>query len=124
MKLFICQHCGNIAEMIKDSQVNPHCCGEKMLLLNAKESEEGQEKHLPVVSIENNVVSIKVGSTAHPMIPTHYIGFLFLETDKKVYRANLSSEDKPQCQFIISDEEKPLAVYEYCNLHGLWKTTI
>ena len=124
MKLFICQHCGNIAEMIKDSQVNPHCCGEKMLLLNAKESEEGQEKHLPVVSIENNVVSIKVGSTTHPMIPTHYIGFIFLETDKKVYRANLSSEDEPQCQFIISDEEKPLAVYEYCNLHGLWKTTI
>lgn len=124
MKLFICQHCGNIAEMIKDSLVNPNCCGEKMTLLVAKENEEGQEKHLPVVTIENAIVSIEVGSIAHPMLATHYIGFIFLETDKKVYRANLSSEDKPLCQFIIGDDEKPLAVYSYCNLHGLWKTTI
>ena len=84
MKLFICQHCGNIAEMIKDSQVNPHCCGEKMLLLNAKESEEGQEKHLPVVSIENNVVSIKVGSTAHPMILIILALFFWKQTRKSI----------------------------------------
>ncbi|MGN1399674.1 MAG: desulfoferrodoxin family protein [Erysipelotrichaceae bacterium] len=124
MKLFICQHCGNIAELIKDSSINPFCCGDKMTLLIPKEQDEGQEKHLPVVKIENSTVSIEVGSVAHPMLPNHYIAFIFLETDKAMYRVNLSSDDKPKCRFRINDDEKIMAVYSYCNIHGLWKTTI
>lgn len=29
--------------------------------------------------------------------------------------------DKPRAEFRIADGEELVVVYEYCNLHGLWK---
>ena len=59
----------------------------------------------------------------HPMVEAHYIQFICLVTDKGVYFRNLRPEQAPEADFAIGDE-KPLAVYEYCNLHGLWVTEL
>jgi hypothetical protein len=77
-KFYFCKHCGNLIGMIYDSGVNPVCCGEKMILLTPNTVEASNEKHLPVVSIDGNIVTVRIGSVDHPMVPEHFIhGFIF-----------------------------------------------
>lgn len=120
VKLMKCNHCGNISELVLDKGVPEVCCGEKMEVLKANSTDAALEKHVPVVEVEGNKVCIKVGSVEHPMTEEHLIQFIFLETTKGVYRANLTPEDKPAAEFLLSEGEKALAAYEYCNLHGFW----
>ncbi|MDO5474741.1 MAG: desulfoferrodoxin family protein, partial [Phascolarctobacterium sp.] len=45
-------------------------------------------------------------------------------TDKGGHRRVLNAGEKPNAVFLLAEDEKPLAVYEYCNLHGLWMAKI
>ncbi len=118
-KFFICRHCGNIIGMVNSSGVPVVCCGEKMEQLVANSTDAAGEKHVPVVTVEGNTVSVAVGSVEHPMTEEHYIPWIYLETEKGGQRKNLKPGDKPAATFIITDDE-PVGVYAYCNLHGLW----
>ncbi|MBQ2985554.1 MAG: desulfoferrodoxin [Clostridia bacterium] len=122
-KFYICRHCGNIVNSIKNSGVPMVCCGEKMEELTANTVEASQEKHLPVVSILGDKVKVEVGSAAHPMLEEHSIQWIYLETTKGGQRKDLQPGEAPEAEFTLTNE-KPVAVYEYCNLHGLWKTEI
>lgn len=122
-KFYICRHCGNIVGSIHNSGVPLVCCGEKMEALVANTVEASQEKHLPVVSILGDKVKVEVGSVAHPMLEEHSIQWIYLETTKGGQRKNLQPGEAPTAEFTLTNEE-PVAVYEYCNLHGLWKTEI
>lgn len=123
MKFYICRHCGNLVHMIKDVGVPIVCCGQKMEELKANTVEASAEKHIPVAKLENGVLNVNVGSVDHPMLPEHYIEWVVLETEKGSQIAYLKPEDKPNVSFCI-DEDKPVAVYAYCNLHGLWKAEL
>lgn len=123
-KFFVCKHCGNLVGMIKDSGVPMVCCGEKMTELQANTVDASFEKHIPVVTVEGNLVTAKVGSVEHPMVEEHFIEWLYLLTSKGGQRKGLVPGEKPEAQFAVVDGEKPLEVYAYCNLHGLWKTEI
>ncbi|MHC1722867.1 MAG: desulfoferrodoxin family protein [Aminipila sp.] len=123
-KFFVCKHCGNLVEVIKDSGVPMVCCGEKMAELEANTVDASFEKHIPVVTVEGNIVTAKVGSVEHPMVEEHFIEWLYLFTSKGGQRKRLAPGEKPEAQFALIDGEKPLEVYAYCNLHGLWKTEI
>ena len=121
-KFYKCRHCGNVIEKIVDSKVPVVCCGEKMEELVANTVEASVEKHLPVVTrIDDCTIKVEVGSVAHPMLPEHHIAFIYVETENGGIRVNLS--DKPEA-VICTCSSKPIAVYEYCNLHGLWKATL
>lgn len=121
-KFFKCNHCGNVIVKVVDSSVPVVCCGEKMTELTANTVEASVEKHLPVVTvIDENHIKVEVGSVAHPMTPEHHISFIYVETEKSGMRVDLS--DKPEAIFCTC-ADKPVAVYEYCNLHGLWKTEL
>ncbi len=39
-------------------------------------------------------------------------------------RKNLKPGEKPEGVFPLGDYKGKVHVYEYCNLHGLWKTDI
>ena len=119
-KFYICEKCGNIIGKIHDSGVSVVCCGQKMTKLEAGVVEASREKHIPVVSVNGSTVEVIVGSVLHPMAEEHNISWIYLETDKGGQRKNLNPGDEPRVTFALSDE-KPLAVYAYCNLHGLWK---
>ena len=97
---------------------------ENLIELTANTQEAALEKHLPVVNIIGNKIEITVGSILHPMTEAHLIGAIVLVTTNKVYITNLKSTDKPLTNIILEDGEKPIEVYEYCNLHGLWKVSI
>ena len=110
---YICNKCGNIVEKIHDSGAPLVCCGEKMQNLEAGVVEASREKHIPVVSVNGNVVSVDVGSVAHPMAEEHSILWIALETDKGVARKYLNPGEAPKADFVLVNE-KLLKVYAYC----------
>ena len=120
-KFYICPHCGNIVEMVHDAGVKPFCCGQKMNELIPNTVDASGEKHIPAVKVGEGVVEVNVGSVDHPMVDVHWIEWVQLVTDKGSYRKWLNPGEAPNVKFLLS-EEKPVAVYAYCNLHGLWKT--
>ena len=122
-KFYICEKCGNIVEMVNASGVTPVCCGQKMSILEAGVVEASREKHIPEVEVFDGKVKVTVGSVLHPMAEEHSILWVYLKTDKGAYRKNLNPGEKPVACFNICDE-KPVAAYAYCNLHGLWKSEI
>lgn len=121
MKFFICEHCGNIIEYIKETGVPVMCCGQKMTELIPGTSDGAHEKHVPVVVTEGDKVLVTVGAVEHPMVEAHYIQWIAIETTKGSQRRKLDYTDKPIAEFKLADCEELVAVYEYCNLHGLWK---
>lgn len=123
MKFYICRHCGNLIGLVKDAGVPMVCCGEKMELLNPNTVEASQEKHLPVVTYNNGVLCVNIGSIDHPMLEEHYIEWVYVKTERGGQRKALKPGEKPCVEFLVKDD-KPLAVYAYCNLHGLWKTEL
>lgn len=119
--IYRCEICGNTVCMINDSGVVPECCGEPMTEIVAGTVDASREKHVPVMKREGDCVRVKVGSEPHPMERSHYIKTVVLITDKGSYVRNLAPGDDPEVIFCLETGEKPEAVYEYCNLHGLWK---
>ena len=122
-RFFICEHCKNIVGVIQSSGVPMKCCGQNMTELIPGTVDAAVEKHVPVVTVEDNLVKVAVGEVTHPMTEEHYIQWIYLQTDKGGQRKNLTPSDKPEAVFALA-EEKPVAVYEYCNLHGLWKADL
>ena len=122
-RFYICEHCGNIVGMIKNSGVPVVCCGQKMTLIEAGTVEASREKHIPLVAAEGNTVKVCVGSVEHPMTEEHSITWVYLQTDKGGQRKCLNPGEAPVVTFALADE-KPVAVYAYCNLHGLWKADV
>ncbi|WP_195450393.1 MULTISPECIES: desulfoferrodoxin family protein [unclassified Anaeromassilibacillus] len=123
VKFYICKHCGNIVGLIHDSGVPLVCCGEKMSELVPNTTEGATEKHLPVVEMDGNVVKVSVGSVEHPSTEEHYIAWVYLQTAHGGQRKAIQPGEKPEVSFALQDDEL-IAVYAYCNLHGLWKTEI
>lgn len=99
------------------------CCGQKMTELVAGTVDASREKHIPVVEINADTLTATVGAVIHPMTKEHSIKWICLETDKGFAIKYLTPDDEPTATFNLAGE-KPVAVYEYCNLHGLWKAEI
>ena len=121
-KFYKCAHCGNVIEKVVDSGVPVVCCGQKMEELIPNTVDASGEKHVPVVTwLDEHRIKMEVGSVHHPMLPEHHIAFVYVETENGGIRVNL--KDTPVAEVYVGDT-KPVAVYEYCNLHGLWKTDL
>ena len=119
-KYYVCKHCGNIVEKVKDSGVSVVCCGEKMSELVPGTVEASREKHIPDFKVNGNVVEVNVGSIDHPMVPEHYIEWVSIVTKEGEQRKQLLPGQLPNVKFVLSDNDELKAVYAYCNLHGLW----
>lgn len=122
-KFYVCEKCGNLVGMIHASGAPMTCCGQKMTEIIPGTVEASREKHIPVVSVDGNTVTVTVGSVLHPMTPEHSIEWVYLLTDVGGQRKNLFPDSTPTVTFALTDE-KPIAVYAYCNLHGLWKADL
>lgn len=121
MRFFICEHCGNIVEMVKDNGVPVMCCGQKMTELIPGTSDGAKEKHVPVFTIDGNKVCVIVGEIEHPMVEAHYIEWIAVETSNGAQMKMLKPGQAPKAEFMLVEGETIEAVYAYCNLHGLWK---
>ena len=121
MKFYVCKHCGNIIAYAKNKGVQVMCCGEKMSELVPGSVDAATEKHVPVISVEGNKVTVTVGEVEHPMAEEHFIEWIALETQEGNQRKELKPGSKPQAVFMLAETDKAVAAYAYCNLHGLWK---
>ena len=124
MKFYICKHCGNIVTKLTSSKVPIKCCGENMSVLEAGTTDAALEKHVPAVTVEGNLVKVVVGSVVHPMVEEHHIAWIALETERDAYIHWLQPGEAPEAVFALTEGQKAVAVYEYCNLHGLWKAEL
>ena len=122
-KFYICRRCGNLVGMVHDSGVPMICCSEKMEALVPNTVEASGEKHLPVAVMDGNVLRVHVRSVDHPMLPEHFIEWVYVQTDQGGQRKALKPGDAPEVSFCLGDD-KAAAVYAYCNLHGLWMTEL
>lgn len=124
VKFYRCRHCGNIVSHLVDSGVRVVCCGEPMTELVPNVSDGAGEKHTPVISVNGNVVTVTVSTVEHPMADAHYIQWIALETEQGLFYKHLKPGQKPVAEFALTESDKPVAAYEYCNLHGLWATSM
>ena len=122
-RFFICKHCGNMIGLIKDQGVPVVCCGDQMTELVPNTVEASIEKHLPIITVADHSIHVQIGSVPHPMVDAHHIVFVYVETERGGQRKCLNIGEDPKLTFDFADD-KPIAVYAYCNLHGLWKTEI
>ena len=122
MKIFKCMQCGNMVTLLKEARGLLKCCETDMVELGPNTVDASLEKHVPVIKINEREVIITCGETLHPMEENHYIEFMVLETDKNAYFHSLKPGDSPVSSFLLVPDEKVIAAYAYCNLHGLWKS--
>jgi superoxide reductase len=121
-KFVRCEICGKIVGMINDSGVRVVCCGEEMKELKANTVDASKEKHVPVVTEKYDQVEVKVGSVDHPMLPEHYIEWILIRTYFGIQRKRLTPGDSPKATFTLTGGDKLVDAYDYCNIHGLWKS--
>lgn len=121
MKFYRCSHCGQIVAVVKETGVPLTCCGEAMKEIIPGEVDAAVEKHVPVYEVKNGVLEVSVGSVTHPMLSEHYIEWIAIETKNGNQRVVLKPDEAPKARFSLVEGDEVLAVYAYCNLHGLWK---
>lgn len=122
-KFYRCRHCGNLAVMLNDAGVTMECCGEEMEELVPNTAEASREKHMPVVTVKGDQLLVDVGSVHHPMAREHLIEWVYVQTQKGSLCRMLKPGDDVQMTFCLCGDQ-PIAVYAWCNQHGLWRTTV
>ena len=120
-EVYKCDACGNIVEVLHGGPGVLVCCGSDMKLMFENTSDGAKEKHVPVIEKTDKGVKVKVGSVAHPMLAEHFIEWIELVADGKVFREYLQPGQAPEATFCLCFTPKTLEAREYCNLHGLWK---
>ena len=124
MKFYKCEGCGKIAVLFRESACPTKCCGEPMVEVVPGTVDAAREKHIPDVAVEGKLVKVKVGSVEHPMLDAHYIEWIILETNQGFQKKDLKPGQAPVAFFALAESETPIAAYESCNLHGIWKADI
>ncbi|NLN18465.1 MAG: desulfoferrodoxin [Firmicutes bacterium] len=121
LEIYKCERCGNIVEVVHAGAGKLVCCGEPMVLQVENTVDASREKHVPVVEKSGNTVTVTVGSEIHPMVEKHYIEWIELVVNGRVYRKFLNPGEEPKAVFECVDTDADIYAREYCNLHGLWR---
>ncbi len=120
-EVYKCSICGNVVVVTTVGGGELVCCGQPMEHQEEKVSDQGQEKHVPVVESinEGRGVRISVGAIAHPMTAEHYIEWIEVISAGRSWREFLQPGEQPVREFAVP--AAGLVVRIYCNLHGLWR---
>ncbi|MDR1464615.1 MAG: desulfoferrodoxin FeS4 iron-binding domain-containing protein [Oscillospiraceae bacterium] len=122
-KFFRCPACGQVISVLEDAGVTLTCCGQPMDKLVPNTTDAAQEKHVPVVTRSGDKVTVAIGAAPHPMLPEHFIEWIYLFQENGGQRRILTPGGAPEATFCV-EFGQPLEVYAYCNLHSLWKTAV
>src|SRR6056297_1289785 len=95
-QIYKCDLCDNIIEVMQGGEGALVCCGQKMKLMEENTVDAAKEKHVPVIEIGSDSITVKVGSVAHPMEEKHYIEWIELLADGKSYTQFLQPGEEPK----------------------------
>lgn len=122
-QIYRCNVCGNIIEILHIGVGKLVCCKVEMELLWAKKVGAGAEKHVPVIEKTENGIKVKVGELTHPMEENHFIEWIEVLADDRIYRKVLKPGDKPEAEFKIDiGDINEVTAREYCSVHSLWSS--
>ena len=117
-----CAQCGNLIGFVENSGVSVFCCGEPMEELKPNTVDAAHEKHVPALSVDDGMLTITVGSVPHPMTDAHHIDWVCVADGDRTTRIKLAGAEAARAVVPVGD--KPVTVYAYCNLHGLWSVSM
>ena len=115
-----CNVCGNICVKVVEGGGTIACCGQPMTVIEPNTTDAAQEKHVPVANVEGDKIVVNVGSADHPMEEAHFIQWVYVVTEEGVLARCLKPGEAPHAEIALGGQT-PVSVFEYCNLHGLWK---
>ncbi len=129
-EIYKCNICGNIVEVLHTGVGELVCCNQNMVVFESKSTDEGTEKHLPVIEeLPSNMCQgkdgfrIKIGEVLHPQEEAHYIEWVEINTaDGKSGKKFLKSGDELVVDFYTRVDV--VSVRVYCNIHGLWEKNV
>lgn len=124
VKFYECTSCEAIFALLSHTKDKTICSESTLKEAKSGTTDGAQEKHVPVVKADGTHVTVLVGEAEHPMLEEHYIEWIAIETETGMQIKYLTPDGKPHAEFILTEHEKPVAAYEYCNIHGLWKKEI
>lgn len=124
LKFLKCGKCGTIVTLVEDKGIPINCCGGQMEEIIPGSVDAATEKHVPVVEVSGNKVTVTTSTVVHPMQDEHYIQWIAIETQQGYQIKYLTAKDKPVSEFMLSENDKFITAYSYCNLHGLWKSEV
>lgn len=120
LEIYKCKSCVNIVEVVEGGgAANLVCCGEKMKLLTENTIDAAAERHVPIINPTKGGIKITIGDVNHPMEEKHYIKWIEVIADGRLYRQYLKPDDKPEASFEVMTDK--ITAREYCSLYGLWK---
>ncbi|MCX7641090.1 MAG: desulfoferrodoxin [Elusimicrobiales bacterium] len=119
--IYKCEICGNIIEVLHIGKGDIICCGKEMKICVENTIDASKEKHVPVIEKTPTGYIVRVGTIEHPMEEKHFIEWIELIADGVSYRKFLKPGDKPIAEFCVKATK--IEAREYCNLHGLWKSS-
>lgn len=123
-KFYLCETCGNLVSLYNEGGGTLVCCENDMKELIPGTVDASLEKHIPVIEVEGNKVTVTIGSVIHPMVDEHWIEWIYLETKEGTQRKCLEPGCEPKAVFMLAEGDEVVSAYEHCNLHGLWKKEI
>ncbi|MFA5034713.1 MAG: desulfoferrodoxin [Candidatus Margulisiibacteriota bacterium] len=124
MGIYKCEVCGNIVEVLHGGDGELVCCGQPMKEFVENTVDAAKEKHVPVIAKTAAGYTVKIGAVPHPMEEKHYIEWIELIVDGRIYRQPLKPGDKPEAEFCVCGGGAAVTAREYCNLHGLWSAKL
>ena len=118
-EVYKCDVCGNIVEVLHAGPAALTCCNQKMTLMSENTVDAAVEKHVPVIEVGADSITVKVGSVAHPMQDEHFIEWIELIADGTAYRRFRQPGMAAEAVFCLQADK--VTAREHCNIHGLWK---
>ncbi len=97
---------------------------DEIIKIESNSTDASTQKHIPIVKKEGNKITVTVGELSHPITEEHYIDWIYVQTEKGGQFKNLTPNDENTASFIITEDDKIVNVFAYCNLHGLWKANL
>lgn len=121
MHFYQCNRCGEVY-ILNSENDTLRCCDSSLEEIQLNVSEGAFEKHIPVFEINSSVMKVSVGEVIHPMEIEHFIEWILVEKKDGYEIKYLKPLEEPVINFL--DAENVLAIYAFCNKHGLWKKNI
>ncbi|MEG0873125.1 MAG: desulfoferrodoxin family protein [Clostridia bacterium] len=124
LEVYICDICKNIVMFLQKSFGKLTCCNEPMRKILPNSVQADTKKHMPIGVFDGDNIIVEIGSIQHPMTEEHAIKWIYIVTDEGLaQKRDLNVGDIPKAIFQIGNAKR-IDIYAYCNLHGLWKSTV